>query len=83
VRVRVPKLPYASMLGKNPQIRQVLVCTMPDAAKRQAIADITRWVREAVPQFAIAARFPQAQAVQAHQAVECGDKIGQVVVELP
>ena len=81
-RKPVPELPYAAMLWKNPLIRQVFVYTMPDAAKRAAIADIARWVCEANPQFAIAARFPLAQAVQAHEAVERGDKIGQVIVDI-
>jgi NADPH2:quinone reductase len=79
----VPELPYATMLWKNPLVRQVFVYTMPDAAKQQAIADIARWVVESAPVFAIAARLPLAQAVDAHRAVESGTKIGQVLLDLP
>jgi NADPH2:quinone reductase len=61
----------------------VFVYTMPDAAKQQAIADIARWVVEAAPVFAIAARLPLAQAVDAHRAVESGTKIGQVLLDIP
>ena len=83
----VPELPYAAMLWKNPVLRQVFVYTMPDAAKRQAIADIGRWVRESRssggPIFALAGRFPLEHAVDAHRAVESGTKIGQVVLDIP
>ena len=83
----VPELPYAAMLWKNPVVRQVFVYTMPDAAKRQAIADIGRWVRESRssggPIFALAGRFPLEHAVDAHRAVESGTKIGQVVLDIP
>jgi len=79
----VPELPYARLLWKNPTIRQVFVYTLPEAVRRQAIADIARFVTSAPRQFAIAARFPLAEIVAAHQAVERGDKIGQVILDLP
>jgi NADPH2:quinone reductase len=79
----VPELPYSTMLWKNPLLRQVFVYTMPDAAKRQAITDIGRWVSDATPLFAIAARLPLAQVVDAHRAVESGTKIGQIVLDIP
>jgi NADPH2:quinone reductase len=79
----VPELPYATMLWKNPVIRQVFVYTMPDSAKRQAIADIVRWTRECTPMFTIAARHALAQAVDAHRSVESGTKIGQVILDIP
>ncbi len=83
----VPELPYATMLWKNPVLRQVFVYTMPEPAKRQAIADIGRWARAdrpgAAPVFAIAARFPLERVVDAHLAVESGGKIGQVLLDIP
>ncbi len=79
----VPELPYGAWLWKNPTLRQVFVYTMPDAAKRQAIVDLARWMREGEPMFAIAARHPLARVVDAHRAVESGTKIGQVLLEIP
>jgi NADPH2:quinone reductase len=79
----VPELPYGAWLWKNPTLRQVFVYTMPDYAKEEAIADITSWIEAGGAQFTIAGRYPLAQAVEAHQAVERGGKIGQVIVDLP
>jgi len=56
---------------------------MPDAAKHQAIADIARWVAGGRPRFAIAARFPLAEAAAAHETVESGKKIGHVILDIP
>jgi NADPH2:quinone reductase len=75
-----PQYPYPELLWRNPVVRQVFVYTMPDAAKVQAQADIARWLQHAQPIFAIAHRFALAQVVQAHQAVERGEKIGHVIL---
>jgi NADPH:quinone reductase len=77
-----PVYPYPEMLWRNPTVRQVFVYTMPDAAKAQAHADIARWLNETKPHFAIAHRFPLTQVVQAHQAVERGEKIGHVILTI-
>jgi NADPH:quinone reductase-like Zn-dependent oxidoreductase len=81
-RVPQPQLPYYSLHGLNPVLRPVLVYEMPDAAKAFAIADLARWVDEADPIFTIAARYPLDRIVAAHQAVERGEKIGQVIVRM-
>lgn len=75
-----PAFPYYDLFRLNPVIRPVLVYTMSDAAKTQAHADIARWLKEAKPVFAIAERFPLAEVVKAHLAVERGAKIGQVIL---
>ncbi|OGA49386.1 MAG: hypothetical protein A3F74_06795 [Betaproteobacteria bacterium RIFCSPLOWO2_12_FULL_62_58] len=78
--VREPVFPYNDLLRLNISVRPVFVYTMPDAAKALAHADIARWVREAKPIFAIAERFSLAEVVQAHLAVERGEKIGHVLL---
>lgn len=78
--VREPVFPYNDLLRLNISVRPVFVYTMPDEAKAQAHADIARWVKEAKPIFAIAERFSLAQVVQAHLAVERGEKIGHVLL---
>jgi NADPH2:quinone reductase len=83
MRVPTPAYPYYTLHGLNPVIRPVLVYSMPDAAKAQAIDDITRWVAEAKPIFTIAERYPLERIVDAHLAVERGEKIGHVILEMP
>ncbi|MBI4205142.1 MAG: NADPH:quinone reductase [Betaproteobacteria bacterium] len=77
-----PVFPYAELFRLNPVIRPVFVYTMPDAAKVHAHADIARWLKEAKPIFAIAERFPLAEVVNAHLAVERGAKIGHVILTI-
>lgn len=68
---------------RNVTVRMVFVYTMPDAAKRRALADIARWLAGGRPKFAIAARFPLSEAVAAHELVESGNKIGHVILDIP
>jgi NADPH2:quinone reductase len=69
--------------SRNITVRMVFVYTMPDAAKRQAIADIGRWIATGRPKFAIAARFPLSEIAAAHETVESGKKIGHVILDIP
>lgn len=77
-----PQYPYPELLSRNPVLRQVLVYTMPDAAKAQAHADIARWLAQTTPLFAIAQRFALEDVIRAHLAVEKGEKIGHVVLHI-
>jgi NADPH2:quinone reductase len=71
------------MRQRNVTVRMIFVYTMPDAAKRKAIADIARWITRGRPRFAIAARFPLSAAAAAHETVESGKKIGHVILDIP
>ncbi len=68
---------------RNITVRMVFVYTMPDDAKRRAIADIGRWLARGAPKFAIAARLPLSEIAAAHELVESGNKIGHVVLDIP
>lgn len=68
---------------KNVTVRMVFVYTMPEAAKRQAIADIGRWIARGRPRYAIAARFALSEIAAAHETVESGNKIGHVILDIP
>jgi len=68
---------------RNITVRMVFVYTMPDAAKRQSIADLSRWISTGRPKFAIAARFPLDEIAAAHETVESGKKIGHVILDIP
>jgi NADPH2:quinone reductase len=66
----------------NVSLRMVYVYALDARARRKALADIGRWLVEGRPRFAIAARFPLAGIVEAHELVESGDKIGHVILDL-
>ena len=68
---------------RNVTVRMVFVYTMPDDAKRRAIADIGRWLSGGKPRHAIAARFPLSDIAAAHELVESGHKIGHVILDIP
>jgi NADPH2:quinone reductase len=78
-----PQYPYYALHALNPVIRPVLVYSMPEAAKAHAHADIARWVAETKPIFTIAERYPLERIVDAHLAVERGEKIGHVLLDIP
>ncbi len=80
--VREPVVPVYPLMARNITIEMVLVYTVPDDAKRRAIADITAWLEKRKAIFAVAARFPLERLAEAHDLVERGDKIGQVIVDI-
>lgn len=76
-----PKVPFYSLAYKSAAVRFVLVFIMPEAAKRQALADIAGWLERDQLRHAIARRFPLHEAAAAHEALERG-VIGNVVLEI-
>jgi NADPH2:quinone reductase len=83
MKVPAPTLPFYELMRLNFTLRMVFVYTMPPAAKARALADIARWISTGRPKFAIAARFPLAEIVRAHELVESGAKTGHVVIDIP
>ena len=80
--VPAPQFPYNDLLRLNVSVRPVFVYTMSDEAKRQAHADIARWLNDAKPVFTIAERYRLTEVIAAHRAVERGEKIGQVILNI-
>lgn len=80
---QVPPIPFYPLATLNVLVRPVLVYTISPAARQQAIDDIAAWSASGTAQFAIAARFPLAEIVSAHETVEAGQKLGHVVLEIP
>ena len=80
--VKEPAFPYNDLLRLNVSVRPVFVYTMSDDAKRAAHVDIARWIAEARPVFAIAERYALKNVVDAHLAVERGEKIGHVILTI-
>jgi NADPH:quinone reductase-like Zn-dependent oxidoreductase len=77
-----PALPFYKLAVRNVTLRNVLMYTMPERLRREALTDIPRWIADGRAQFAVAGRFPLAAVVDAHLAVEAGRKIGHVIVDV-
>ncbi len=76
-------LPFFPMIAKNVNLRCFIVYNLEDADRARAEAVLASMLERGVLQHAIAQRLPLAQIVQAHELVESGRAIGNVVVELP
>ena len=60
----------------------ISIYILPEAARRQGIADLTRARLEGTLTHPVAARFPLEEMAAAHEAVEAGGRIGAVLVAL-
>lgn len=77
-----PVLPYYPMMIANTTIRLVMVYVMPDQAKRQACEDILRTIEEGKLIHSVGPKFSLEETAAAHEAIESGNYIGNVVVEI-
>jgi NADPH2:quinone reductase len=77
-----PLPPSRDLIAKNARIEFVLVYTMPDDAKRAAVADITHALEEEALHPLPAKRFPLEETQAAHEAVE-GGFVGKVLIDVP
>lgn len=78
---REPQVPFYQLLYKNIVVRHELVFIMPDEAKKQAVADITKWLGAGSVKHHIGQVFPLEQAREAHEAVE-GGAYGKVLLRI-
>ncbi|HET6161476.1 MAG TPA: NADPH:quinone reductase [Dongiaceae bacterium] len=80
--VMEPKLPFYAMMFQGITLRLVLVYILPEAARRQSIQDINQALVQGALVHAIAETYPLDRIAEAHQAVESGNSIGNVVVTI-
>ena len=80
--VMEPKLPFYPMMFQGITLRMVLVYILPEAARRQSIQDINQALVQGALVHAVAESYPLERIVAAHQAVESGKAIGNVVVTI-
>jgi len=80
--VREPAIPFYVFMYKNVTLRTVLVYNMPEEAKAAAIRDIARAQGDGALKHAIGATFSLDEIAAAHEAVEQGTMIGNVVVQV-
>ncbi|HZT19584.1 MAG TPA: NADPH:quinone reductase [Dongiaceae bacterium] len=77
-----PVLPFYPLMFKAATLRLVLVYLLTAEERKQAVADLTRALEQRALRHAVAKTFPLAEIAAAHEAVESGGVIGNVVVEV-
>jgi NADPH2:quinone reductase len=80
--VTQPAFDYPRFMRKEASLFGVYVYVMSDAAKAAAAHDINHWIGAGQLGHAIAARFPIERVIEAHETVEAGRQLGNVVVEI-
>lgn len=76
------EIPFYELLYKNAALRTVLVYAMSDEAHEAAARDIDQAIQDDALQYLIAARYPLSETAAAHDAVDSGQFIGKVVIDI-
>ncbi len=76
-------LPFLPLIAKNVQLKFFIVYNLAEADRALAQGALQRMLARGDLLHNIAARLPLAQAVQAHEMVEQGRAVGNVVISLP
>lgn len=74
-------LEFGPAILKGIAVRFFIVYELTEAQRRTAIGALTPWLERGLLRHAIAARLPPADCVRAHEAVEQGRFIGNVVLD--
>jgi NADPH:quinone reductase len=72
---------FGPMILSGAGVRFFIVYELPPEARARGIQDLTRWMNEGRLQHAIGASLPLGQTIEAHERVEQGTVIGNVVVK--
>jgi NADPH2:quinone reductase len=75
-------LPFRPWLFQSFGVKFFLVYDLPPSDRLQAVARLSQMLAAQRLQLSIGARFALDQVVQAHQAVEAGQTVGNVVIAL-
>lgn len=78
-----PQIPIYSLIYKNLTVHYVLVYAMSDSAHQAAIADITTCLKDNILHHQIAQRFSLDDIAAAHEMLESGEAIGNIILEMP
>ena len=76
------KLLFSPLILTGAAIRFFIVYELAPKVRAEAIEQLTRWINEGRLRHAVAARYPLDSIVDAHEAVERGTHIGNVVVTI-
>ncbi len=77
-----PQIPFYSLVSKNITVHYALVYVMPQTAHQAAVEDITTCLKAGILSHVIAHKFPLNEIAAAHEEVESGQVIGNLVVEI-
>ena len=72
---------FVPMIMSGAAVRFFIVYELSAAARRKGIEDLTRWMEQGRIRHAVAADFPLDRVAEAHETVEQGHAIGNVVVK--
>ena len=79
---REPAVEYQALSRKNASVHFVLVYSEPEAAKRQACADITQAIAGGALTRPVAAVMPLDEIAAAHELQESGAAIGNIILTI-
>jgi NADPH2:quinone reductase len=77
-----PSLPFYPLMFRGVTLRLVLVYILPAEVRRRATSNIVSALSAGALTHPIAARYPLDRIAQAHETVEAGNKLGQVLVSI-
>ena len=77
-----PPMPIMAYARNNQTIYGILVYELLPADRDRAVAELTAALRDGALVHRVAARFPLARIAEAHEAVEGGRLVGNVVVDI-
>jgi NADPH2:quinone reductase len=72
---------FGPMIMSGAAVRFFIVYELPAAARERGIADLTRWLEDGLIQHAIGATLPLDRTIEAHELVEQGKIVGNVIVQ--
>ena len=76
-------IPFFGLMRASQTVHFVLVYTMGDHAHDVAVRDVTACLEAGRYKTHVGARFPLAQAAEAHEAQDSGAVVGKILVDLP
>jgi NADPH2:quinone reductase len=76
-----PSLPFYEFMLKNQVLRWVFMYELQDKDLANALGDINDWLSERVPYSFIDSVWPIGQVIQAHQRLETGKAVGNVLID--
>ena len=74
------QLPFFPLIAKNLQLKFFIVYHLAPADRERAVATLTRLLARGILKHNIAARLPLADIARAHEMVERGEAVGNVVL---
>jgi NADPH:quinone reductase len=78
---RSPTVPMRELMDKCIALRALVLFALPPPLLAAAQADISKWLEGGPRIHNVAAQFALSETVQAHLAVEKGNKLGTVIVD--